>query len=683
MTKKSNNAHGIKRRDFLAKASMIAVGFPLAARAAIAAESTRALAPAGAKVARVGIFPAIGLCRVGGSTEWFYAPEVPGLPSNGGKDYKSTDGRIKKQAQRFRVYAFDDEGRVIKEITDSARSKIKWSVRVANTKGAWYGFNNPMDNGDNAPGLPGMKRNQFFVTDEERERMLVIDSGVHKIHGKSVNTGGDEELHQMGGRFWDKQDVGLGHLQTDDAGRLIVFPPDGVSQSAIPNNPISSFADNDGWHDDWCDGPVHAEVEIDGETYTADPSWVASVGPNFAPEIAPISTLYDVIDNMNWQEGWSNPDLSGKVSFAKYIYPTFRRAALMEWVGSAANLREGWLKIADFSDPKFIKRLTDASRKNAAWREQVFEQFRDPYNLSEDAYKTEADKIPYMLGDGVNYSGSPLQWFQFPKLQYEYLKKWRDGEFVDDLKPAKGKPITSIDQVPLADQPHALTEAALEPCSGGAFHPGVELTYYLRHKTMYARNYDENQDLFRLAQRERKDLVMDLGRLLTPEILMNGFEGVPSPITHQAAGDLTRWMGLPWQCDAFSCQDVLTQPDFPTAVWWPALLPVDVLPEEFYDQMVRTDIPEPEQVKFFNTREGWKRGVAGIGYHADASYWDGLSRMIYLWERMGFVVRREWPKGSKRPQDIPREIFVETERGNMELRFDWTPADGVLPNPPQ
>ena len=31
-------------------------------------------------------------------------------------------------------------------------------VHVANTKAAWYGFNNPLDNGDLAPGLPGQLR---------------------------------------------------------------------------------------------------------------------------------------------------------------------------------------------------------------------------------------------------------------------------------------------------------------------------------------------------------------------------------------------------------------------------------------------------------------------------------------------------------------------------------------------
>jgi hypothetical protein len=131
-------------------------------------------------------------------------------------------------------------------------------------------------------------------------------------------------------------------------------------------------------------------------------------------------------------------------------------------------------------------------------------------------------------------------------------------------------------------------------------------------------------------------------------------------------------MGLPWQCDAFSCQQVLMQQNYPTAVWWPALLPIDVLPEAYYEAMLDEDLPEAERAKFRDSRVAWSRGVAGIGYHANASYWDGITNMITLWERMGFVVRKPSPAG---------DLFVETQNaGVMEHRFDWQPRDGMLPN---
>ena len=671
--------HGISRRDFLAGAAGVGVavvGIPWIAHAAISSSSTPA-APAGAKVARIGIYPAIGISRVGGSSRWFLAPEVPGLPPTPDGGFKDGVQAIKKQVQRFRLYAFDENDAVIGEVT-AGGADIEWSVHVANTKAAWYGFNNPLDNGELAPGIPGPLRNQYFVSDARREEMLLIDGGATTITGAGTNTSGSDGRFAMVGQFYGSVPVGLGHLRTDDEGRLLVFPPDGISSSPT-GAPITSFADNDVWYDDWCDGPVQATVTLpDGRVLTADTAWIATVGPDFAPDIPPITTLYDVIDDLNVTQGWSAPPVL-PLSFRAHIYPTFRRLALMAWVSTAANLQQGWLDVGDFGNPDYLTRLADAGSGNAAFRRSVFEAFRNPRETGPEAFKEQQLKLPYMLGDGINYDGSPLQWFQFPKLQYSYLEHWANGDFVDDLEQPEADEIRSLDDIDLAQRPAALTQAALEPCSGGAFHPGVELTYYLRHRQMYAIDYQQSNEPFRIAKGARTSLIQNVGLLLTPQAAFEGVDGTPPPIGKQMPGDLTRWMGLPWQCDAFSCQQVDMQDDFPTAVWWPALLPINVLPEDYYEQVMRTDLDPEQRVRFFENRVAWARGVAGIGYHANGSYWDGITNMIGVWERMGFVVKKPGPTDDDRPSTIPDEIFVEVDRGNMETRFAWVPADGQLP----
>ena len=668
-----------RRRDFLATlgAGALAAGLPMVPKVALAAGAGR-LAPPDAPIARVGIYPAIGICRVGGSRQWFLAPEVPGLPPNPPGGFKDGEQAIKKQVQRFRVYAFDAHGNVIRELT-AADARIDWQVHVANTKAAWYGFNNPLDNGDLAPGLPGQLRNAYFVSDAEREQQLIIDGGPCAIAGAGVNPDGTAARYAMGGRVFQKVHVGLGHLRTDDQGRLLVFPPDGISGSP-DGAPITSFADNDGWYDDWCDGPVRATVSLpDGRVLTADPAWVAAVGPDFAPEIPPITSLYDVVMNLNVQQGWT-PAPAGPLSFRQHIYPTFRRLALMEWVAAESYLRRGWLEVGDFSDPTFIEQLASPAVSAKALREAVFSKFRNPHNLGPTAYLEERDKLPYMTGDGVNYNGSPLQWFQFPALQYAYLKAWAEGNFVNDLHDADLDAVQGLDDLPLAQQPAALTRAALEPCSGGAFHPGVELSYYMRLAPLYARAHDATAEPFRIAQGNRPSLLHNVGRLLTPEVAMQGGNGAPAPIGPQMPGDLTRWMGLPWQCDAFSCQQVVMQQDFPTATWWPALLPVDVLTEVYYQQLMRTDLAAAERLKFFHARVPWSRGVPGIGYHANASYWDGITNMIRVWERMGFLQGRPAPSAPGRPEGLPDTLYVEVGRAaTMEHRYPWKPADGQFP----
>jgi hypothetical protein len=196
---------------------------------------------------------------------------------------------------------------------------------------------------------------------------------------------------------------------------------------------------------------------------------------------------------------------------------------------------------------------------------------------------------------------------------------------------------------------------------------------------MYARANGQSREPFRIALGDRASLIQNIGRLLTPEAAFEGGNGAPPPIGPQMPGDLTRWMGLPWQCDAFSCQQVEMQEDFPTAVWWPALLPINVLPEQFYEQAMREDLAPEQRVRFFENRVAWSRGVAGIGYHANASYWDGITNMITLWERMGVVEKRPGPTDPGAPAAIPSEVFVEVGRGNMEMRFDWKSSDGQLP----
>lgn len=668
---------GVGRRDFLAglgAAGLATLGMPFLPKVAVGATAVGESAPAGAKVARVGVYPALGISRVGGSPQWFYAPELPGVPVRPEGGYKDGDSLIKKQVQRFRIFGFDDEGRVVGELT-SADARIEWRVHVANTKAAWYGFVNPHDNGAHAPGIPTRMRNQYFTTAPQREKMLVIDPGPVTISGAGVNWAGDNPEHAMRGRFWDSVDVGLGQVRTDEAGRLLVVPADGVSASPR-GTPITNFADNDGWHDDWCDGPVDATVTLpDGRVLQADGAWIACVGPDFAPDIPAISTLYDVIESMNWEQKWSElPETP--LSFRQHIYPTFRRLALMEWVSAAANMRQGWLDVGDFSSAAYLARLADPSEANKPFRQKVFAAFRNPHNMGPTAFREEHLKMPMMPGDGVDHNGSPLQWFQFPKLQYERLRLWADGAFENDFVDTALDAVESLDQLPVHQRPHALTEAALEPCSGGAFHPGVELSYYLRLPALYARDTDMAAEPFRIARGSRASLVQHVGRILD---FTTATTGDDAPIGPQMAGDLTRWMGLPWQPDAFSCQRVAMQDDFPIPVWWPALLPVDVLPEEFYDQLMRTDLAADQRVKFFENRVWWARGVPGVGYHANASYWDGIRAMISLWQRMGFVVERPGPTDPGRPEAIPATLYVEVGRGPMEPRFDWTGEDGQLP----
>ncbi len=128
----------INRRDFLSAAAL-SLNLPVIRKAAVSQLSTPEVAPAGATITRAAIFPAIGFSRVGNAEGWFLSPEVPGLHAELDGGFKESPEKINKQVQRFRVYGYDDAGRLVREITADG-DQLRWNVRVANAKAAWYGF---------------------------------------------------------------------------------------------------------------------------------------------------------------------------------------------------------------------------------------------------------------------------------------------------------------------------------------------------------------------------------------------------------------------------------------------------------------------------------------------------------------------------------------------------------------
>src|SRR5471030_2043897 len=88
-----------KRRDFLAGLSAAPLAGLWPARAAFA-QNAPSVPPADTRIARIAVYPPMGICRVGNSGEWFLAPEVPGLPAVPDGRYKDDRQRVKKQVQR-------------------------------------------------------------------------------------------------------------------------------------------------------------------------------------------------------------------------------------------------------------------------------------------------------------------------------------------------------------------------------------------------------------------------------------------------------------------------------------------------------------------------------------------------------------------------------------------------------
>ncbi|HJQ27138.1 MAG TPA: LodA/GoxA family CTQ-dependent oxidase [Blastocatellia bacterium] len=322
------------------------------------------------------IHPGIGIARLGNSPDAFYiGPETPaslpiacdargnprlssdGMTEQSVKNFKDGEGRIKRQAARFQIWAYDDEhpeGRPLKlgdQIEGGGNAgtliDIQWRVYLANKKASWYQF----EQLDGEHGYPSNHplRNSA-ITDPDARQQLIIDPGPRTVDHTSQRTAqfsreaSDIYAATFPPALKPNAIDTLGDLLTDDTGRLLVLGGHGNSGSFLFNDfgqpRINDYANNDGWFDDTSDGPVMARLVmfsplvqrvryIDVEY----PAWVICAYPRYVPEILDIVTMDDVIEDMAIRQFAERTELygtAGTFNDPPCIPPT-DEGALIHW----------------------------------------------------------------------------------------------------------------------------------------------------------------------------------------------------------------------------------------------------------------------------------------------------------------------------------------------------------------
>lgn len=624
------------------------------------------------KVSYCKVHPAIGIARVGGSEEGFIGPEVPREVRTppGPNGFKDKKGRLLRQIARFRIYAYDKSGAVLGEVT-ADNADVTWNVHVANTKAAWYQFNESMDipDFDGSEGTPPKSepRRNVDVKDAARKQ-LVIDPGPRTISGRGKKVALD------GGKFY-KKEVSLGELRTDDAGRLLFYGGRGVSASK-DGKPADTFANNDGWHDDVSDGPVSATVRIGKKDVPVEHGWVVVAPPDYAPAVIAVITMWDVI-----RDACLPLDASlrpAKPSFQNDIGPLFDRLGQNQWVN--AGFGELWGN-GGFDDlSSLMTTLASTAEFARPLREKMFSQFRDPaFDVIDD------DAIPPVYGDSVNIPAKdPREWYAITKLQYEMLRQWAAGDFIPGWNTSAPPP---IEKIPLAEQPATLDRAALDYTIGGPFHPGCEMTWPMRQTIVYAKP-------FRVKLRQGPP--KDYGPELTSAIAL----APGGPLDGSGPGDVSRWMAVPWQTDTSSCLYAYTgwQENVFLPTFWPVRVPNNVLTKEQFD--VITDAKRPYAERFdafdYRNRQYWLRYLP-----PRENYEVSINAFVTEWNQAGVVTTQTWTpsKTDLAGQGFPRTMQVElgvkqaqpklaakavalAEKGAMgERKVDGGVRPPNLPNP--
>jgi len=334
------------------------------------------------------IHPAIGMARLGNSpTSFCIAPDRAGVfPIDCDQDgnpivkagkevpvgkFKDDQGRIRRQAARFRVFVYDDRSPLGRELAigeqlDLIRQSngqrltmriddIQWNVYLANKKASWYAFQETAGEHGYAASHP--LRNGDITAANERQA-LIIDPGPRsvqftppKARRADFTSAGTTGPTCFPPPLAPNPISTLGSLlctQQDNHNRLLVlggFGNSGTFKSGLGNPRIESFANNDGWFDDVADGPVSATIvgavlAIDGNKApnpsTAripvdDPAWVIVGYPRYAPEWIDIITMDELVFDVAVRNFAYVPYMYGVPPFDRAAHAPEGADALARW----------------------------------------------------------------------------------------------------------------------------------------------------------------------------------------------------------------------------------------------------------------------------------------------------------------------------------------------------------------
>ncbi|MYW01098.1 LodA/GoxA family CTQ-dependent oxidase, partial [Streptomyces sp. SID3343] len=284
----------------------------------------------------------------------------------------------------------------------------------------------------------------------------------------------------------------------------------------------------------------------------------------------------------------------------------------------------GWGGPEHFLAPEALARLSSPAAEHLELRRQVYTSLRD--------YKRDGTSPmpwPWIYGDGMaSVPRTVRQHLTLSPTQDKLLLAWSRGDF--DTTPFAGYP-HDLDDAELDARPALLDRAALDFCVADAFHPGIEVTWPIRHASMFA-------EPFRIRQRAEGAPDPDYGDTLTPDAAL----AADGPLHAQGPGDLGRWMAVPWQTDTAGCRAGYESqaqlgprydPYVPT--FWPARVPNHVLKQSDYDTVNGTDTSADREAAFAN-RAVWLRGLTG------STPQEQRRQMVDGWFKLGIVEVRPY-----------------------------------------
>ena len=602
------------------------------------------------------IHPAIGFARVGNSEEFYLGPEtIAGMPSYDAKGVKSningglpiqpgthsttitsdqirdSHGKLKRQAARFRIYAYDDsqaerypngennEIVIGSALTLNGENKIVkdiiWTVHLANKKAnCWRLEDNHREGAvlyqNNQ--LPAIRNPNFKGTADPaapvRLKELIIDAGPRAINSAAghipvcfdtttqatftqagqIQSAPDypiafpPQATQAASDDFDQYSEAistLGELQTETNGRLLVLGAYGKAQcftnEGLPSayKALEDDIDNNNWFDDTADGPVYATLLFEDGSYheITTPAWVVTTDPAYAPQITNAVTLWDDLYDTWLREPLLslNPSIFSDNQFKSDYQPSFEQDVQPMLV--CASLQR-WVTTLSDSGVIAHHALGEQTAKPPAVGASWMTIMRKPSELIADESEKIAEQqrvkaMPLSLGDAGQ------SFLSINPTQYTFLEKWSHGLCEKAPTPEYG----------FGEQ---LDKNILMNCLGGRYSPGIDMTFIIRDTHLYNTDW-KNRAVgpFRFNTQ-----AIDYNNVTKTEPVL-GVGYIPFRTHGVEPGDICKFMAIPWHTDYNSCATHLPDPNpggaatqngaittaNQTLYWsWPAQRPVAV-----------------------------------------------------------------------------------------------------------
>ncbi|MEM7130271.1 MAG: LodA/GoxA family CTQ-dependent oxidase [Chloroflexota bacterium] len=451
----------------------------------------------------------------------------------------------------------------------------------------------------------------------------------------------------------DSPDYDNTHFQLIDGNKDIMVSSEGT----IPDKPVSIQV-----------GDKFVETRVHNSYVDVDiPAWVVVGLPRFAPQILDMITMDEAMYDLFVRHSAYTPQLFGVAPYdaasnapqsdsewtqwranAQYnpdYYPWFYRDI---WPILERPFAFNWVYTFDPSlggDPHNTG--TNGSNldqtKMSATPKQGFDEFRQQrqfiYNIlrkpgQENMYRSEVlsqtnanyrpRAMPELCGNNPLSNTAPEKFLRLNETQLFLLKQWAEGKFINEFEEwdkGDAQPPSPLPTPPYTGE--QLDRGVLGNVAGGAFCPGMEITWSALNPAIYS-------DPYRI-----KHAPYQPGQLTLPKAATDADPGNPSNSFADLSqglepGDLTKYMALPWQSDFTQCTEQ----------------PIDVTYEN-WNNLYLDSTGDPAKQNLADNVPWWPahRPIVVMGTDGSQYYWAsgipennvGGLRMVTAWKDLGFL----------------------------------------------